>query len=407
MRISANEALQRINASPRRAPSVSGSVQTPIEFVREFGEDEHSTLYLFKKGSDGIIAPADSSLRPVLAECDGADWTAELPPSLVSWLGEYDREIINFQNKTAEASEEYLGGTHDGRVAIRPMLLTTWAQGAPYNDKLLFEGKKSIVGCVAISMGQIIYYWGVNGHDGKKYHRGCTMTPSYTTSTNKYSVASLPPIACFDYKNLTKGAPKTPESINAVSTLLEYCGKSIRSNYTPSLTSASNSSAVSALKGSFRMGSPAIIYASSGEDAFERAIYNELVNGRPVMIGGYRPGGGGHMFNCDGYNATTDMFHFNFGWGGSYNGYYAMSAINPNSREYNGNKSAIIGIQPTYMLGDVNNDNIVDISDVTTLMNAILKSSPYKDQLDIDSDKKITLADLTAIVNGILGKRDI
>ena len=408
MRISANEALQRINVSPRRAPSVSGSVQTPIELVREFGEDEHPTLYIFRKGEEGIIAPADDELAPILGECEKTDFTVELPPSLVDFFCEYDREIINFQN----CGDNMIFGADvetnddDARVNIRPLIVTTWAQGAPFNDKLLFDGKKCLVGCNAISIGQVLYYWGVNGVDGKKYHRGCTSTPSYTTTTNKYKVDSLPPITCFDYKNLTKGTPKTVESINAVSTLLEYCGKAISSNYGPSSTGASPTNAKNVLKSHFRMGNPVMIFASSGEVNFAKQVYNELAHKRPVIINGYHANGG-HSFICDGYNATTDMFHFNFGWGGNYNGYFKMTAINPSSKTYNSNKNATIGIQPEYILGDVNNDNIVDISDITRLMNALLKSNPYKDQLDIDSDTKITLADLTAIVNGILGKRDI
>ena len=40
------------------------------------------------------------------------------------------------------------------------------------------------------------------------------------------------------------------------------------------------------------------------------------------------------------------MYHFNWGWGGMYNGYFALSNINPGGNNLNGNQHAIIGIKP-------------------------------------------------------------
>lgn len=403
-RILPQEALQRLTPKGvvRKAKGVPAS--TPIEFVREVGDNEYPTLYLVRRGKQGFVIPADDKIRPFLADCDSIDFTVELPPSLIDLLGEYDRQITLYQNSGIDIGigDEMLGD--NDRQSIQPLLKTVWAQGAPYNDHLDFEGKKSIVGCVALSMAQILYYWGVVGKDGKKYHRGCTGTVAYTTATNKYKVGALPPITRFDYDHLTQKAPASALSIKAVAELVKYCGYAIQSNYTPTLTTASNSKARDVLRTHFHMGNPVLIWASGGEERFEKQIYNELANGRPVMIGGYRPGGGGHMFNCDGYDSDKDLFHFNLGWGGSGNGWYAMAAIKPKAdKEYTINLSAIVGIQPDYILGDVNGDGKIDISDVTAVAQAVLNDR-YSERADVNSDKSVTISDATLISNHIIMK---
>lgn len=62
--------------------------------------------------------------------------------------------------------------------------------------------------------------------------------------------------------------------------------------------------------------------------------------------------GGGHAFVCDGYDSATGLFHFNWGWSGSGNGYYRLSALNPtvqgtggNSAGYNYTQDIIRGLK--------------------------------------------------------------
>jgi len=405
MRIQPDEAISRLKKvgvkGTRKVPA-----STPIKFVRGFGDNEHHTIYFLGQGNRVFITPADDSIRPVLADCENLDLTEELPPSLVDLLGEYDRQITMYQNSgmSMEVGDDMLSDAD--RQAVQPLLKTVWSQGAPYNDRLLFNGQKCLVGCVALSMAQIIYYWGKTGKDGKLYYRGCTACPAYTTRTSKYKVDALPPITKFDYSHLTQKTPASAASIKAMSVFLEYCGKALQSNYGTSATSAYNVSARDVLKTHFRMGNPVIIYASSGEAKFEEKIYNELVNGRPIMIAGYRAGGYGHMFNCDGVKHDTygDTYHFNFGWGGNGDGWYAMTAIKPKAdREYTINLSAIIGIEPTYMLGDANGDGNIDISDVTTVVRDSLNGN-NRIESDINNDGKVDVSDLTLLQNKLLGK---
>jgi len=102
-------------------------------------------------------------------------------------------------------------------------------------------------------------------------------------------------------------------------------------------------------------------------------IQAELTNNRPVYYRG--DGIGSHAWVCDGVDAAN-MYHFNWGWGGMYNGYFALTAINPGGFNFTSNQHAIIGIKPndgstlivnTTWSGNVTKSTNVAVPDAITL----------------------------------------
>ena len=80
-------------------------------------------------------------------------------------------------------------------------------------------------------------------------------------------------------------------------------------------------------------------------------LKTELDAGRPIIYAG-RGNEGGHCFVADGYD-NNGYFHFNWGWSGRNDGYYALSALIPGSGGAGGGsynfsdaQRAIIGIEP-------------------------------------------------------------
>ena len=67
---------------------------------------------------------------------------------------------------------------------------------------------------------------------------------------------------------------------------------------------------------------------------------------RPVQYSGFGVGIG-HAFVCDGYD-ENDLLHFNWGWGGNANGYFALGNLYPNGNNLNNNNYAIFDIIPQY-----------------------------------------------------------
>ncbi|NTW25637.1 MAG: T9SS type A sorting domain-containing protein, partial [Lentimicrobium sp.] len=72
-------------------------------------------------------------------------------------------------------------------------------------------------------------------------------------------------------------------------------------------------------------------------------LMQNLDNGWPMYYHGF--GSGGHAFNVDGYQGT-DYFHFNWGWSGSYNGYFYLNNLNPGGNNFTEGQGAIVNFIP-------------------------------------------------------------
>ena len=304
---------------------------------------------------------------------------------------------------------------NDLKKTIDPIIPFMWSQGAPYSNLLPNDpstNKKVVTGCTNTAMAMIIAYYGCIGINGTKYRRGCTKVTSYVSNKGKASeltLSALPSLEMFDYDNLNfkKAADfKTAESKKAVAQLMQYLGYANRSSYSSSGTGASVTNAMTTARDKMHLGnSPKIIYASSGVDNFKEQIYNELKQGFPVFFAGWNSSGSsGHAFICDGYNASTGKYHFNWGWGGSYNGWFDVSILKPSSSyDFSYSKRCIIGLHPDYIFGDVNKDGTVSVTDVMTLVQAILDNkTDFK--YDINSDGSVNITDVMTLVDYILGK---
>ena len=76
----------------------------------------------------------------------------------------------------------------------------------------------------------------------------------------------------------------------------------------------------------------------------------ELKNGRPIIYSGYRKDeSSGHTFVVDGYKEEKGkiLFHVNWGWGGTANGYYDILKLKDHkNRSWSTNPYAYIGLEP-------------------------------------------------------------
>lgn len=397
MRLTPEQAIARLQ--PNLAPSKTGKTSVkPLELKEIIGEADED-LYVLGNENGNILTPAYDSIRPIIATWEEGN---EIPPALKEWFSEYANEIEWWNNVGEELQVKtptMLKAPAKPRQSTPMLMDTKWSQKAPYNDLLVFDGKKCVTGCNTTATAQIMYYWGKKG-----YHRGCKATKGYKTDTNQFDVPALPPLISFDYKNLVK-SPKTDEQKAAVAKLMQYVGYSIESDYTPSSTGAYPKNVFNVMRDVLKLGSGiTYIYASKGADKYEKAVYEEILAKRPVLLAGWKASGGGHTFVTDGYDADKDLYHINWGWGGSYDGWFAMSALNPTSaRAYNSNKVAIVGIQPEYKLGDVNGDGEVNIADAMQAM-TLVQQGKFSEAADINYDGQVTITDVQVIFNKILGK---
>ena len=406
MRITPQQALERLQSQGKR--KAKGKEQ--LKHISSFGVAEED-IYLFGNTKGGMLTTALDSLPAIIGTWEGD--CGDIPPAMKDMLKEYANEI-EWYERIGQSTENIIENITENkakykapvapRQSIDAMLETRWAQTSPYNDLIIIEGKRCVTGCNTTAVAQLMFHWWRQG-----YTRGCSPTEEYKTESNGWNIQALPARTMFDYKHMTITKPKSDEAKKAVQELMLQIAALFKSDFKPNGTSAYPKTVATCLKNNLNMGCFInYIYASKlGQAKFENFIYNELFQGRPVMIAGWNGNGGGHSFIADGYDAENDMYHVNWGWGGSYDGWFKLSALNPKKTiAYNSNKTAIIGIKPDYRLGDVNDDGEIDIADaMSVVQNA--QNNTYSKQADINNDGKVTITDAQIIIDKILGKTEL
>ncbi|MBR5084259.1 MAG: C10 family peptidase [Prevotella sp.] len=333
--------------------------------------------YVFGLDGEGfVIVAGDDSAYPVLGYSDHGNISADaMPDNLRYWLDSYAREIAWSQGHakmTTNGSEEAIA---PARQVVTPLLPTLWSQNEPYN--LLcpqFDGQRSLTGCVATAMAQVMYY-----HQWPQ--DATTIIPSYSSEmavsgqgTYKTTVAELPPTTFdWDHMQYKYSEGSTAQADTAVARLMQYCGAAVKMQYAPTRSGAQNTDCIIALNNYFG-------YAGTITElerdccqpgTWDELIYHEISQTRPVIISG-GANNGFHAFVCDGFDGDC-MFHINWGWEGTGNGYFRLQALNPTfqgagqNSQYGGfttRQCALVGISPTPTADEVDYSLGLDDSSV-------------------------------------------
>lgn len=399
MILTPRQALDRISSQSgmRRVKGESPSLSLSMTI--------HGRLYAFSGGGRTIIAPNDDRLPAVLVDCSTIPVRSKKSPELAWWLKEYANEMESMKEDTGvrKVNAIHLDAP---AVVIEPMLGgIKWGQRAPWwnNLKYPLNGKTyyCYVGCLATAISQLLFHWYQRG-----VKRGCPPTKAYTTKTNKYDVKALPGMPMFDWESMTDGTPTTSKGKKAVAQLCQYVSAALEMDYTPNWSSAKMAKAAPVLRDYFGMGDAKRLearYMTSG--TFKSEIIEELMKGHPVVMCGSSEESGCHAFVCDGYRSTDDLFHFNWGYNGNGDGWFALTALTPDDMDFTSKKNAIVGLTPSY-LGDVNGDGYINMSDVTEIIDTSIKGE-YDPKADVNSDGKVNSEDANKVINHIIGKEKL
>jgi len=326
------------------------------------GPQDAASYYVFNVADEGgfVIVSGDDRTESILGYADtGTVSEDDMPEALRYLLDGYAEQMEWLDGQPDEACEAKPRKVSTLRTAVSPLIATRWNQGAPYNSNCPeIYGTKTVTGCVATSMAQVMYFYQYPTED-------CTTIPGYELNTkdaNKSAYSTtLEGLSAttFSWNDMTKTYAKdaTGNAADAVAKLMQYCGWSLQMTYGLAAnggSSAYNVSIAEALKLYFGYDG-GVHYAQRCHYNYQdwvSLIYSELVDGHPVVLGG-QSAGGGHSFVCDGYDAG-DYFHINWGWGGSSDGYFRLSALNPYEQGIGGSSTldgfsygqdAVIGIQ--------------------------------------------------------------
>ncbi len=226
---------------------------------------------------------------------------------------------------------------------VDPLIETRWQQEAPFNNDVQKDdkGKPYLVGCVAITMTQIMRYYKYPavGKGSNSYSmNGETLSADFSASP--YQWDKMLPV--YD-----KGK-YTDEEAKAVSELMRQVGISVNMDYKPGFSSSYTMSAQNALINYFGYNPDMNRYTRNyySEQEWMDMVYKKLSEKRSIYYSGNdSKWENGHAFVIDGYNAEGKV-HVNWGWGGYQDGFFDIGILTPARSNYSYYQDMIVGIQP-------------------------------------------------------------
>ena len=310
-------------------------------------KDSNPYYYIYNVGNDNgfVIVSGDDRTEKILGYVDSGNFDEEnIPAPLKEWLRGYEREIESLSTiELASTSSLKRKIVEKTKKAIPPMTTSKWGYGYPFNSATpIVNGKNTPPGCSPICFAQFLYYY-----RNQNVAATTAEIPSYTA--NNITLSNVPKGTILDWDNMldeyTYNSGYTNEQKDAVSNLMLYVGKAMSSIYSSNGTLTSTAKFHPALINYFGF-DPSIAYIDReyySVDDWENVIYNELAQKRPVVYNAFSLETG-HTFLVDGYDCNG-FFHINWGWKGSYNGYFRLSVLN---RYQSGTNSSIYPYS-TYM----------------------------------------------------------
>lgn len=310
-------------------------------------------LYVFTySGDEGfLLLTADDATAPVAgySATNGFDLAMQ-SENVASWMSLYADQVEAARGLPPYRDTRTRAGE---KAEIKPMLTTIWNQTSPYNNLCpTVGGWRSVTGCVATAMAQVMNYW----QYPPKGFGEIAFSPSSIDGTLSMDFSET----VFDWANMLddyRGGEATRDNITAVATLMKACGYSVKMDYTPGASSAYSRDIANALKTYFGYDQGASRKDRedySSQQAWNNMIYDDLANVGPVILNG-QSSGGGHSFVCDGYDGNG-YYHINWGWGGLSDGYFLLDYLTPSEvgtgggtgkyDGYNINQDAVTGIMP-------------------------------------------------------------
>lgn len=289
--------------------------------------------YMFRNKEDNrlVVISGDYRMQSILGYTDNAIEDNMMPDGLAELLTTYKKQYAAL---SPDCQTECKSNLNKGERLLKT---PDWGQWAPFNLRTPLSYP---TGCAATAMSIVMRYhqWPVMGQ-GSKTHiwKDSVMTADFEHT--RYDWDNMP----MSYDSYTTAQAE------AVSLLMRHAGIAVEMYYAAESSGARQSLVPGALTQYFRYAATTRLVSAADYDAatWEKMMRSEIDADRPVIYTGESTmGRGSHGFVLDGYR--DNLFHFNFGWNGSGNGYFAISAFSSTSTafEFANQQQAVIGIKP-------------------------------------------------------------
>jgi len=338
-----------ITAFQQRTPNSDALLVKDTHFIME-GNDTLIVIFSFSQ-TGFLVMSSDDISTPILAYSNQNNLDMNNPaPGVSYWLDLYKRQIIDARREGISATEEIQNQwnmlisksiTQTTTTVVEPLITALWNQDRYYNqlspadnDSPIGYDNKVPVGCVALAMSMIIYYY-----------RYPTIGQGTHTNYSDYGTFSV------NYAQETYDFNAMRDQLDnynhEVSKLIFHCATSVDMNYAPEGSGAYSQDVPYALKNYFKFANNITLLERSGYTLVNwlTQIKNMLNASKPLFYAGSSTEGG-HAFVCDGYD-SDDLCHFNFGWGGSGNGFFNVGTSTGSVGGYYGSQKIIINAVPS------------------------------------------------------------
>lgn len=351
--LSPAQALARVEgaSSARKIASRAAAEASP---ARVIALDSEPQLYVFTPTDGGmLLVSAESETPALIGYTDNYRPGDEIPPALEGMMRCWAAEI----EAQRSGNVLYSGSRRDAEdfEPIEPICKTKWDQGSPYNAKCpVLNGSRTYTGCVATAMSQILKVF--------EYPTKCSGgTYSYKWSSGNKTLSLNFDDVELDWANMLNSytSSATQEQKDAVATLMQAVGYSANMEYTGVGSGAIGTSMFIGLIRNFDYDAATLQYCSRAWftlSDWRKKVYDTLAEGHPVYYDGQTNDASpmGHAFVVDGYRADG-YFHLNWGWSGMSDGYFLLTALDPDaqgiggayaSAGYDAQQNAIFGMKP-------------------------------------------------------------
>jgi hypothetical protein len=319
-----------------------------------------SDFFVFTFTSGGfVIVSAEDAVSPVIGySITGYYKDSDQPDSYRNFIQTYSDAIQFIRDNNIQQSAEvksqweyYAANDPESLMnsskdkSVDPLVQCKWNQSYPYNvycpEDPNGPGGYVYSGCVATAMAQVMYYWRypLQGTGSHTYYY-----PPYGNLTANFGATT------YQWEGMQNTIDHEFPGPNAE--LQYHCGVAVDMMYGPDGSGAYSTDVPPALINYFNY-SPDCYFSwkdNHSNTEWVNMLKENIDNGWPMYYSGYSSAGG-HAFVCDGYQ--EEYFHFNFGWGGSSDGYYTLLTVNG----FNDGQGAVFDTYPEsnypyYFTGD-------------------------------------------------------
>ena len=300
--------------------------QLMVKSTQIESDGAQNIFYVFHFNAGGfVLISAENSFEPIFAYSLENDYISENQPiNLEFWINQYKEQVslVRAENMQPSAAiekkwKDLLNNNYRANNKSRSveyLITTKWNQGWPYNSMCPVNDEgQAVSGCVATGYAQLLYYWRFPLH-GSGDH--CYYHPDYGQ-------------LCADFENTwyqwdaMTDVPRINDS--AVGELMYHLGVALDMDYGPD--GSGTWQYPMQIEQHFNVSSDLMWKERDNYSTAEwkNLLRNQLDQAYPLGYVGYS-NSGGHFWVCDGYD-EDDLFHMNWGWGGSSDGYFQINSL--------------------------------------------------------------------------------